>query len=267
MCRGQISAGEKQVLKISRYATAQRNIVEPPEVILGARSLRRRIDAFWRMEVNRPTAERDRVGKRARVHQIALGQNVLTHEAPALTFTRYHSDPVERPVRHVETRLVFDVVPDPERDREQFVADVLVVFHRVEATAPLDPPVTIFEPEIGAAFAEGPQRKIRRLKFSHPWRRNIRHRPIVLLRLKQNRGAERLRVTLLRRECLAKRRLTLATAHNRHGNLGAESSVARAVGKHRRCDGEPILRRGPLRYDVTYPALLDASADHRGVEQ
>ena len=125
---------------------------------------------------------------------------MLADEAAALALAGQEADPLQRPVRGVDLRVIFDEVPDAERDGEQLITDALVVLQRVEAATPLDPPVAVFEAEIETALTIGPQFEIIRAESPHPRRSSERHRAVMLACLEHDGRTKRFRVRLILRE-------------------------------------------------------------------
>src|SRR5688572_7078444 len=119
--------------------------------MLRAWRLFRRINSHWRMRVDEPTAVGNRIVKRRRVQNVALRHHVLADKPAALAFSGQEAEPLERPVIGAVAAAILDVVPNAQHDREQLVSDLLVRLDRIEVSAPLDPPITVFETKITKA--------------------------------------------------------------------------------------------------------------------
>ena len=105
---------------------------------------------------------------------------MLPHEPTTFAFARQEAKPFERPVRGVQAGFILDVVPYPEHDGEQLITNALVILDGIEAAAPFDPPIPIFETEIVTRFPEGAELKVRRFEPPHPRRRqsNVSDGPV-----------------------------------------------------------------------------------------
>ncbi len=147
MAGGDVAPGEQQVRRVHRVEAAVRDVVDPVRVPL-LRPVLGGVHPLRRVQVDGPAAERHPVGELALAEDVALVEDVVAEEAPVLALAGHRAHPFQRHGVRVELAGVLDVVPDAVDDRPQLVADALVVVHRVELAAELDPPV-------GAAVVTG----------------------------------------------------------------------------------------------------------------
>ncbi len=130
---------------------------------------------------------------------------------------------------------VLHVIPDAERDAQQFVADDFVVRDRVELATPLEPPVAVLKAVDRAMVELVPG------ELAHPVRRDEGLRRRVLATRDEDRAAERLRVGLDGSEAFAVFRLALA-AHAQIGpGLKTQAGIPRAIRKVPARDLEDFL--------------------------
>jgi len=100
-------------------------------------------EPFGMMHVGAPVREGDGVVVDDTLVVILLAHHVIADESPALADTGHVVQPEKFPPEVLLTGsgiVVLGVVPQAQRDAEQFIADVLGVFDRVLHPAVLHPP-------------------------------------------------------------------------------------------------------------------------------
>ena len=101
-------------------------------------------ESAHRMDVDIESAADDPVLESPVAGLIVFRQNIIADETAGFAFSRNGSDPVERQIFRLMIAVVFDMVPDPVKDFQQFAADRLVVRNGVAVAARLDPVVAAF---------------------------------------------------------------------------------------------------------------------------
>ncbi len=116
--------------------------------------------------VHGPSTKRHQVFEVTPAADVMLGDYDVPLVAPAFSFAGQEAHPIENPVVCTMVTTILDVVPYPERDLEQLVADGLCVVDGVLLTAKLDPPeitrgqLVIPEGQIIVSFVDvGPSRR------------------------------------------------------------------------------------------------------------
>ena len=205
-----------------------------------------------------------------------FGEQVATHDAPALAFAGHLADPIERVVGRGVARErvpVFDPIPYPERVPGEFVADILGVVDGVPRHANLEPPVAA--PQVlglAALFV-----KIASVGVLHsPVRRREGRGTTEIARPEVDGIAHGVTARLTRRVGLAEFLATLAThAPLAAGEVG-HKAIARAVdeefGSHHKFrlgignagdDGrDPPLRRTSRTMQITKAGVGQRGARH-----
>ena len=161
---------------------------------------------------------------------------------------------------------VFDIIPDPEGDAVEFLADRFVVLDCIQLPSPLDPPEAIL---VGAAATT--IGKVFLGELSNPRRGNKRHRMFVAAGHEEDGAAEGFVVGHRLGEGFAVFRNRLA-AHAEVGpGFEAETAVAGTVGKKLGSDFKRILGGISQRretHDSPLPvALFDLAARAFRIEQ
>lgn len=139
------------------------------------------------MQIDRPAAEGNPVGELRLAENVPLVQHVVTEKPPILPFPGDRPHPLQRHVRRIELARVLDVIPDPVDHRPQLVPDPLVVVHRVQLSAELDPPVRT---PVVPRLDDPPLRDGGGADVLGEVRRHELHRMSGVLRVEEQRGAE-----------------------------------------------------------------------------
>ena len=134
---------------------------------------------------------------------------------------------------------VFHVIPNPQRDTQQLVANRLVVLDGIELPAPLEPPVAIL------VAVNRPVFEIRRPELPHPIRRSKRLGRVVFPTGEQNGAAQRLAIRHRLRQRLAVIIPRFAPDVKIRPRFRPEPAVSRAIREERRRDVPLLLHQMP----------------------
>ncbi|MNC31510.1 hypothetical protein D3C75_798330 [compost metagenome] len=109
--------------------------------------------ALGRMRIHRPPSIGNYILEMRRLLQIGLCQQVFSDKAAGFSFSRNIPEPVYSPILRLRViAAIFDMIPDTQHNRQQFIADGLIVRDRVQHPAELDPPVTVLPGMVTAEF-------------------------------------------------------------------------------------------------------------------
>ena len=202
------------------------------------------------MPVHRPAADGHRVGEAA-LHQVLLPEQIVAHHSPAAAPAGHHPHPVHGPMPAVrELARVLDVIPNPHHDGQQLEADALVIADHLAIAAPFDPPVAVLPTRHRAV----PQLFLG--DFARPHGRGERHRTVMQPRRKQDAGAQRALLRLIRRQRFAELPAPFAARAHFRARLKAETGIACAIAVHRRADAVEMFALVAARRHFGNAALL-----------
>ena len=117
MRHADIASRHQEIFNIPRVKTAERNGIHAGENERRSRAgMPFAEHAFRRMDVDRPAAVCDRIGKIGMIHDIVLRQDVIARQPPRLPFRRNRGDPVDRVVCRAVVAAVLHMIPHAEQN-------------------------------------------------------------------------------------------------------------------------------------------------------
>ena len=233
MTLADISASEPQIRHGFAVQRSQRDTVQIRKWWLCAR-LVGRIDSVRGMQIDWPAAECHHVlwhlvdtGQ-----NIGLGHDVIAFEAATLALTGDIADPIQRPGSGLlaHTRfgaVVFDVIPHAQHSRLQLVANLLVILDGIEASAPLQPPISTLE---FLVIAERQRFLIR--EMMRPIRRRERCICTGIARGEHDGGSQHDIVRILRCPELVELGFRLPSISERSIRLQRHKAITRSIDHH-----------------------------------
>ncbi len=221
-----IASGEQEIGNVAGIQTAEGDGIKPVEVGGSEGRLIRHIHAAGRVNIDGPSTVGDGVLKNFSVPEIGFRENMRAQEASGFAFGRDGAHPVERPIGGIGMIPgIFDVVPNPESDPQEFVADHFIVLDGVVLAAPFEPPISIFVAVDGTVF------EILFCKAANPGGGKKRAGRFVFFPGDQNRAAERVFVGLVLGETFSEVAFCLASDVVVGSSLEGEFAVTGTIGE------------------------------------